>query len=53
MFRRRIPFTQMAFAVLLGVTGGFYIYKPYFESDTKTSAQQNLRSPEKQTTRER
>nr|XP_043873892.1 protein PIGBOS1 [Solea senegalensis] len=48
MFRRRIPLTQMAFAALLGVTGGFYIYKPYFESETKTSAQQNLKSPEKQ-----
>ncbi|XP_069379640.1 protein PIGBOS1 [Paralichthys olivaceus] len=41
MFRRRVPFTQMAFAMLLGVAGGLYIYRPYFEPVLKTSRQQN------------
>lgn len=35
MFRRRIPFTQMALATVLGVAGGVYIYKPFFEPRQK------------------
>ena len=31
----------MAFATLLGVAGGLYIYRPYFETVPKTSGQQN------------
>ncbi|XP_066540974.1 protein PIGBOS1 [Hoplias malabaricus] len=31
MLPRRIPFNQIAFATLLGVAGGVYIYKPMFE----------------------
>ncbi|XP_076851421.1 protein PIGBOS1 [Brachyhypopomus gauderio] len=30
MFSRRIPLHQVAFATLLGVGGGIYIYKPVF-----------------------
>ncbi|XP_029935556.1 protein PIGBOS1 isoform X3 [Myripristis murdjan] len=41
MFRRRIPFAQMAFATVLGVAGGVYIYRPYFEPLQKSSGQQN------------
>nr|XP_061796422.1 protein PIGBOS1 [Nerophis lumbriciformis] len=42
MFRRNIPFTQMAFAALLGVAGGFYIYRPLFhETGQKTTTQPN------------
>ncbi|XP_038558120.1 protein PIGBOS1 [Micropterus salmoides] len=48
MFRRRIPFTQMAFATLLGVAGGIYIYRPYFEPVLKTSGQQNQDVPKQQ-----
>lgn len=40
MFRRRIPFTQIAFTTLLGVVGGIYIYRPYFEPDVKTPEEQ-------------
>ncbi|XP_046721118.1 protein PIGBOS1 [Silurus meridionalis] len=32
MFPRRIPFNQIAFATLVGVGGGIYIYRPMFES---------------------
>ncbi|XP_055029764.1 protein PIGBOS1 [Misgurnus anguillicaudatus] len=28
---RRIPFHQIAFATLVGVVGGVYVYKPMFE----------------------
>ncbi|XP_065139770.1 protein PIGBOS1 [Paramisgurnus dabryanus] len=28
---RRIPFHQIAFATLVGVAGGVYVYKPMFE----------------------
>ncbi|XP_041798820.1 protein PIGBOS1 [Chelmon rostratus] len=47
MFGRRIPFTQMALVALLGVGGGIYIYKPYFEP-VKTPGQQNQDVPKKQ-----
>lgn len=29
--RRRLTFTQIFLGTLLGVVGGFYIYKPVFE----------------------
>ncbi|XP_071344445.1 protein PIGBOS1 [Trachinotus anak] len=48
MFRRRVPFTQIAFATLLGVAGGMYIYRPYFEPVPKNSGQQNQGMPKKQ-----
>ncbi|XP_042265489.1 protein PIGBOS1 [Thunnus albacares] len=48
MFRRRIPFTQIAFATILGVGGGIYIYKPCFEPELKTSGQKNQDVPKKQ-----
>ena len=49
MFRRRLPFTQIAFATLLGVAGGFYIYRPYFEPVVRPSEQQqNQDVPKKQ-----
>ncbi|XP_037648267.1 protein PIGBOS1 isoform X2 [Sebastes umbrosus] len=48
MFRRRIPFSQIALATVLGVAGGIYIYKPYFEPGLKTSGQQNQDVPKKQ-----
>jgi len=31
MLGRRIPFNQVAFATVIGVAGGVYIYRPYFE----------------------
>ncbi|XP_068598419.1 protein PIGBOS1 [Brachionichthys hirsutus] len=40
MLRRRIPFSQVVLATLLGVGGGVYIYRPYFDPRLKTSAQQ-------------
>ncbi|KAF7660581.1 hypothetical protein LDENG_00279230 [Lucifuga dentata] len=48
MFRRRIPFTQMAFAALLGVAGGIYIYRPCFEPVQKTLEQENQDVPKKE-----
>ncbi|XP_040895982.1 protein PIGBOS1 [Toxotes jaculatrix] len=48
MFRQRIPFTQIAFATLLGVAGGIYIYRPYFDLVPKTSGQQHQDVPKKQ-----
>lgn len=48
MFRRRLPFTQIAFATVLGVAGGVYIYKPYFQQEPKTSEEKNLDVPKKQ-----
>ncbi|XP_054466661.1 protein PIGBOS1 [Anoplopoma fimbria] len=47
MFRRRMPFTQIALATVLGVAGGIYIYRPYFEPVLKPSGQQNLDVPKK------
>ncbi|XP_069030039.1 protein PIGBOS1 [Embiotoca jacksoni] len=49
MFRRRLSFTQLAFATVLGVAGGIYIYRPYFEPVLKTPEQQNQDVPTKQT----
>ncbi|KAF1392891.1 hypothetical protein PFLUV_G00032740 [Perca fluviatilis] len=46
MFRRRVPFSQIALATLLGVAGGIYIYRPYFEP-VQTSRQQNQDVPKK------
>lgn len=40
MFRRRLTFSQLAFATVLGVAGGVYIYKPYFIQPVK-NLQQN------------
>lgn len=48
MLRRRIPFTQIAFATLLGVVGGIYIYKPYFEPLQDTSKPQMQNVPKKE-----
>lgn len=41
MLRKKIPFTRMAFATLLGVAGGFYIYRPYYDVVPKTTTPQN------------
>ena len=35
MIGHRVPFTSIAFATVLGVAGGVYIYKPFFESQMK------------------
>lgn len=35
MFRRRIPFNEIAVATLVGVVGGIYVYKPMFEPPMK------------------
>lgn len=35
MFRRRIPFNEIAVATLVGVVGGIYVYKPMFEPPKK------------------
>uniref|UniRef100_A0AAR2KD11 Protein PIGBOS1 n=1 Tax=Pygocentrus nattereri TaxID=42514 RepID=A0AAR2KD11_PYGNA len=35
MLPRRIPFNQIAFATLVGVGGGIYIYRPMFEPPRK------------------
>ncbi|XP_071766408.1 protein PIGBOS1 [Centroberyx gerrardi] len=48
MFRQRIPFTQMAIATMLGVAGGVYIYRPYFEPLQKSPGQQNQDVPKNQ-----
>ncbi|KAJ0002119.1 hypothetical protein NQD34_001915 [Periophthalmus magnuspinnatus] len=50
--RIRMPFTQMAMAILLGVAGGVYIYKPCFEplqpqTATTTTNQINAEVPKK------
>ncbi|XP_028299018.1 protein PIGBOS1 [Gouania willdenowi] len=52
MFRRRMPFTQLALAALLGVCGGVYIYRPYFEPTPNTSEEQSHDVPKKQSERE-
>ncbi|KAF3686403.1 Protein PIGBOS1 [Channa argus] len=53
MFRRRIPLTQMAFATLLGVAGGFYIYRPYFEPLSKALGHQHQDVPKEENVRDR
>ncbi|KAF7211974.1 protein PIGBOS1 [Nothobranchius furzeri] len=45
---RRLPFTQLALATALGVVGGMYIYKPYFEQASKKSEQLTQDVPKKQ-----
>ncbi|XP_061883548.1 protein PIGBOS1 [Entelurus aequoreus] len=40
MFRKKLPFSQMALAAVLGVAGGFYIYRPYYDTTTKITTQQ-------------
>jgi len=45
MLRRRIPFNQVAFATVLGVAGGVYIYRPYFEAKQRRTG-----TPEEPTT---
>lgn len=35
MIGHRVPFASIAFATVLGVGGGVYIYKPFFESQMK------------------
>ncbi|XP_047219612.1 protein PIGBOS1 [Girardinichthys multiradiatus] len=47
MFRRRLPFSQLILAAVLGVAGGIYIYRPYFESRPKAFEQQNQDVPKK------
>lgn len=47
MLRRRMPFRHVAFATLLGVGGGIYIYRPYYELQMKTSEQQKEDVPKK------
>ncbi|XP_070700584.1 protein PIGBOS1 [Pempheris klunzingeri] len=48
MFRKRLPFSQIVLATVLGVSSGIYIYKPCFEPVWKTSEQQNQDVPKKQ-----
>ncbi|XP_020570059.1 protein PIGBOS1 [Oryzias latipes] len=48
MFRQRLPFTQLLLATVLGVAGGLYIYKPYFEPVQKISGQEDTDVPKKQ-----
>ncbi|XP_051580315.1 protein PIGBOS1 [Myxocyprinus asiaticus] len=51
MFRRRIPFNQIAFATLVGVVGGVYVYRPLFEPPRKPPAAPNeelMPDPEEQ-----
>ncbi|XP_018978590.2 protein PIGBOS1 [Cyprinus carpio] len=38
MFGRLVPFHQIAFATLVGVVGGVYIYRPVFEAPRKPPA---------------
>ncbi|XP_076012051.1 protein PIGBOS1 [Genypterus blacodes] len=45
MFRGRIPFTQMAFATLLGFGGGIYIYRPLFGPVQKLVGQHDQDEP--------
>ncbi|KAJ7986151.1 hypothetical protein DPEC_G00347810 [Dallia pectoralis] len=42
MFRRSIPFSQIAFTTVLGVAGGVYIYRPMFESQRNNSVPKTL-----------
>ncbi|XP_035483374.2 protein PIGBOS1 [Scophthalmus maximus] len=48
MLRRKIPFSQIAFVTLLGVAGGIYIYRPYFDPVLKISGQKNQGEPKKE-----
>lgn len=41
MYRRRIPFTNVVFATVLGIGSAVYIYKPYFDQNLTTKRQQN------------
>ncbi|XP_047678266.1 protein PIGBOS1 [Tachysurus vachellii] len=41
MFFRRIPFNQIAFATVVGVGGGIYIYRPMFEHHSKNTSEEN------------
>ncbi|XP_015254851.1 protein PIGBOS1 [Cyprinodon tularosa] len=47
MFRQRLPFSQLFLAAALGVAGGIYIYRPYYESRLKAFEQQNKDVPKK------
>lgn len=47
MYRRRIPFTNVAFAAVLGVGSAVYIYKPYFDQHATITRQQNEEVPKK------
>ncbi|XP_056334650.1 protein PIGBOS1 [Danio aesculapii] len=46
MLGRRIPFNQIAFATLVGVIGGVYIYRPMFEPLRKPAAEELKPDPE-------
>lgn len=48
MLGRRIPFNQIAFATLVGVVGGVYIYRPMFEPLRKPAAEELKPDPEEQ-----
>lgn len=48
MYRRRIPFTNVAFAAVLGIGSAFYIYKPYFDQNATITRRQNEEVPKKQ-----
>ncbi|XP_053534171.1 protein PIGBOS1 [Ictalurus punctatus] len=41
MFPKRIPFNQIAFATLVGVGGGIYIYRPMFEPPRRNKSAEN------------
>lgn len=47
MYRRRIPFTNMAFATVLGIGSAMYIYKPYYEQGKGAPKQQKEEAPKK------
>lgn len=49
MYRRRIPFTNIAFAAVLGIGSAVYIYKPYFDQNAIIPRRQNEEVPKKQT----
>lgn len=48
MYRRRIPFTNVAFAAVLGIGSAVYIYKPYFDQNTTMTRRQMEEVPKKQ-----
>ncbi|NP_001295368.1 protein PIGBOS1 [Danio rerio] len=50
MLGRRIPFNQIAFATLVGVVGGVYIYRPMFEPLRKPAAEELKPDPEEMRT---
>ncbi|XP_053720487.1 protein PIGBOS1 [Synchiropus splendidus] len=39
MIRHRMPFAQLLVATVVGITGGLYIYRPFFEPAPTTSEQ--------------